>query len=40
MVKKSYFKINSIKKDCLLNGLNETQFLMKYIPEIQTYETK
>ena len=37
---KTSFKINSIKKDCLLNGLNETQFLMKYIPEIQTYETK
>lgn len=35
---KQRFEINSYKKDCLINGLDDFRFLVSHIPEIEAYE--
>ena len=37
---KTNFEINSFKKECLLAGVNETEYLIKLKPEIEAFEMK
>jgi len=33
-----HFEINPFKKECLLNGLDDLSFLLKLLPEIESFE--
>ncbi len=37
---KANFEINSFKKECLLAGVDETEYLIKLRPEIEAFEMK
>ena len=38
--KKEYFEINAYKKHCLMNGLDDIDFLLENKDKIETWEKK